>query len=389
MNIAINALTIRKGGSVTTLQKLLGGFLEIGEDHQYQLIANGALRDAGLPRDQKVHYHYFAWAEHRRLLTVLWYLIVLPAWLRRNRIDVLFSHTCYLPFFGTTPCALLVQDAGFFADRPDYTSPLLSRTSLAWRRRWAHYSVRIADNIAVQTQTLADWIIARIPEASPRLKVIRHGPGFLAAPCETVPRVFVSGQTLEIICIGYFRDYKNFSVLLPALHYLRNRNIRARLHLTLNAHEPGVINLVREAEVLGVTDMLVNHGELDTAGVTRLYRAAHLCVFPSVYESFGFPQVEAMAFGLQVIAADTPVSREVCQNAAVYFPPHDASALADLISHFYFNPAQRQGAADVSLRRAADFDWLRAAQETLLWLQSDIETSNPPHNTKPSARGTL
>src|SRR5205807_2460839 len=92
MKIAINAISIRQGGSVTTLEKLLSEFVKLRPQHEYHLIANNALRAANLPRDRRLHYHYFVWAEHSQLLIVLWYLIALPGWLKRNRIDVLFSH---------------------------------------------------------------------------------------------------------------------------------------------------------------------------------------------------------------------------------------------------------------------------------------------------------
>jgi glycosyltransferase involved in cell wall biosynthesis len=155
------------------------------------------------------------------------------------------------------------------------------------------------------------------------------------------------------------------------MRLLHDRHLPVRLHLTLDENTPGVAELLSVARRLGVAKAIVNHGELDSAGISGVYREAHICVFPSVCESFGFPQVEAMASGLPLIAADTTVNREVCADGAVYFPPHDAGRLAELVAHFCLHPADLVHAANAGLARAVVFDWRRAARETLSWLGAD------------------
>jgi glycosyltransferase involved in cell wall biosynthesis len=370
MKIAINALTIRHGGSLVALQKLLSGFVELRPAHEYHLIASSALRKA-MPDDPKLHIHYFAWAERYQLLTVLWYLIVLPFWLKRHQIDVLHSHTSYLPVFGVKRSALLLQDARFFVAERNCGTSSVERVSFLLKKGWAHLSVRIADAISVQSNTQAASIAQSVPGTSAKIRVIRHGPGILDNILDCAPLTLIPGRPLELIYVAYFWAHKNFSVLLRALRILHDRQIPVRLHLTLDLNRPGVAELLSEAEKMGVADAIVNHGEVGAAAVTQLYRQSHLALFPSVCESFGFPQVEAMAFGLQLIAADTPVNREICQNAAIYFSPHDAARLADIIARFYLHPADLISASRVSLARAAVFDWRRAVRETLSWLEAD------------------
>lgn len=107
--------------------------------------------------------------------------------------------------------------------------------------------------------------------------------------------------------------------------------------------------------------VIVAPGRSD-AEIAALYAHAAAHVFPSLYEGFGIPPLEAMASGCRVIASDIPVLREVCADAASYFPPHDADVLADLMRRHWDDPefaAEQRAAAP---QRLARFTWSRSAQ---------------------------
>ena len=370
MRIAINALTVREGGGLVALEKLLNQFIRLKPEYEYYVIASQALPQLSFMEHQAVHRCNFLWAERNLSTISLWHLLVLPAWLRKNRIDVLFSQTCYLPLIGVKHAALLVQDARYFYAAPTWNGnqPLMERMKFNLRRFWVHRSVAAADEVTVQTQALADLIGGCIPSASQRIKVIPHGPGFLDRPCPRQIRRLKPSDTFEMVYVALYRDHKNFITLFHALKLLRSRGIPARLHLTLDRDQHEVIALERQINEIGVADAIVNHGQLDRSALTDLYQNSHLFIFPSICESFGFPQVEAMAFGLPIIAADTMVNREVCGSAAVFFPADDAEALAGLIQRFYSHPEELARASRLSAQRAASFDWIKAGGDTLGWM---------------------
>jgi glycosyltransferase involved in cell wall biosynthesis len=264
---------------------------------------------------------------------------------------------------------MLVQDARFFDESFSGGRLMHQRLVFALKRWWVHRSIRRADQVCVQSQTLADTISTALPETRNRTAVIRHGPGCIGDRSGEL-RQAGSGETLEIVYVAYYYPHKNFRVLLDALRILADRQVQVHLHLTLDHKSAAVRELLSYARSLGVDDAVVNHGELESTAIATLYRDVHLSVFPSTCESFGFPQVEAMAFGLPIIAADTRVNREVCADAALYFPPHDPGRLAELIANFYLHPADLLDAAMVSRTRAEAFDWKQAAGETLEWLTS-------------------
>jgi glycosyltransferase involved in cell wall biosynthesis len=150
------------------------------------------------------------------------------------------------------------------------------------------------------------------------------------------------------------------------LRILRQRGIAVRMHLTIDDKQDAEgARVMRDATAAGTRDLIVNHGESSWQDVIDLYRRTDVFIFPSVCESFGFPQVEAMAFGLPVICADTPINNEICRYAALYFPPDDAARLASLVERLYQSPGELANLARMSARRALEFSWIDAAQRTL------------------------
>jgi glycosyltransferase involved in cell wall biosynthesis len=368
LKIAVNAISLRKGGTVIAVGKLLSRLVELWPEHEYHVLADVELPPVLKVEHPSVRYHHFSWIGGGHFRAAIWYALILPFWLRSKAVDVLFSSSCYLPIFTTSRTVLLVQDAKYFYDATD----LLKQCSIGERavfhlkRLWTYYSVRKADSVIVQTKTLGDCVTSHIPAIHKRLVTIPHGPGVFDDTWKGYHIRHLSSDSFEIAYVALYRNYKNFHMLLQALALLQERQVPVRLHLTLDTLEDvGARSVLTYARKIGVERLIVNHGEIEPDRIAELYGAMHMFVFPSICESFGFPQVEAMAFGLPLLVSDTPVNREVCGHAAMFFPPDDPAQLAASIEHFYRNPSELSALADLSARRGRDFDWTRAAAETL------------------------
>lgn len=98
------------------------------------------------------------------------------------------------------------------------------------------------------------------------------------------------------------------------------------------------------------------------AEIAALYANAAAHVFPSLYEGFGIPPLEAMASGCPVIASDIPVLREVCGGAASYFPALDAGGLAELMRRHWDTPQRSPAQQAASAERVARFTWRESAR---------------------------
>lgn len=118
MRIAINALTVREGGGLVALEKLFNQFVRLKPEYEYYVIGSQAPPYLSCIDHWAVRRCHFVSAERNLSTISLWHFAVLPAWLRKNRIDVLFSQTCYLPLIALKRAALLVQAARYFCQVP-------------------------------------------------------------------------------------------------------------------------------------------------------------------------------------------------------------------------------------------------------------------------------
>lgn len=125
---------------------------------------------------------------------------------------------------------------------------------------------------------------------------------------------------------------------------------------------PKVRNLV---ETLRLNEAVRFTGVVDDEELRRLYWGAALFVFPSLYEGFGFPVVEAMAAGCPVISSNTSSLPEVGGDAALFVGPHDVDVLAEAMQRVMTSTDLQQKMIRMGLDQAAKFVWDRAAEETI------------------------
>lgn len=176
----------------------------------------------------------------------------------------------------------------------------------------------------------------------------------------------------EIFLQGRYRIKKPF-VLVSSARNWRTKNLgSALLALQRVRKEAGVIF---QTVMYGPTPSVnfkiddslnVHHvGYVDSEDLAALFRHAHAFIMPSLYEGFGLPLVEAMSCGCPVIASDRGSLPEVAGAGAQCFDPFDIKGMANALCALLRNPEELQQKRSNALRRAADFSWDKAAQETI------------------------
>jgi O-antigen biosynthesis alpha-1,2-mannosyltransferase len=116
---------------------------------------------------------------------------------------------------------------------------------------------------------------------------------------------------------------------------------------------------------LALDEEVIFTGFVDDEDLPDLYRGAQLFVFPSLYEGFGLPILEAMASGIPVIASNVASMPEVAGDAAILVDPHDSKAIAEGIARILVEDRLRQAMIEKGLARARRFTWDAAALSTL------------------------
>jgi len=157
-----------------------------------------------------------------------------------------------------------------------------------------------------------------------------------------------------LLFVGNVKPNKNLSAVLAALHQLGDTVPHKLVVVGQRSDMRTVDNLVlRQAEALG--DRVEFTGFVPQETLFEYFRSADALVFPSTYEGFGLPPLEAMAAGCPVMASAIPTVSEVCGSAARYFDPLSPATLADAIRDFVADPARTARMVELGRKRAREY----------------------------------
>ena len=296
-------------------------------------------------------------------------------------------------------CDLIVATGGFAMPHPPrpqilmnynalYFSPLhaaeLRRRSL-WRERiemnlrraWAYRSMCGSTINIVPTHACGDLIAAQAKRPIPGLRAIYHGfdpDAFVgdARPLNAAQRARIElrPKGWRLLLASHYNYFRNFETVLRALAIARQQT-RQRLQLVLTTtlgvgirdHGYDTTEAAKLIHDLRLEDSVIMLGTVAQIEIATLVSLCDAAISPGYVESFGFPMVEAMGCGRPVIAADTLVHREVCQDAALYFSVFDAEALAAQIRRLAQDCELARQLADRGRRRARQFSWADHVQQ--------------------------
>lgn len=299
-----------------------------------------------------------------------------------------FAHHYYSPaaqlhWLSLGARGALAADAGFF---PHYDIPLggplppslvtvhdlaqfrLTTMFPAWKRALAWVVLRAAVRRARRVVTISrftrDDLAARLPAAVPKLEVVPQGVGgeiTARAPSHAAAR---DAESLApfLLVVGNQKPHKNLGAALQVLARLRADVPGLRL-VVAGRHYPGDEPLAARARELGVGDAVVELGAVDDDVLRALYGRAECLLFPSYFEGFGLPLLEAMACGLPVVASNRASIPEAVGDAGLMADPDDWDALAAAVRSLRPGPLRDEMVAR-GRRRAALLTWDATAART-------------------------
>jgi glycosyltransferase involved in cell wall biosynthesis len=174
-----------------------------------------------------------------------------------------------------------------------------------------------------------------------------------------------SANALKLLFVSHYNYYRNFETLLRALPILLDKLPTKKVKLILtcrlsSSENPGSYRAEVAASlvnVLGIRDNVVDLGTVPYHLLHHLYSACDIYVSPAYTETFAHPLVEAMASGLPVAASDLPVHREICRDAATYFPRFSPDGLAEQLLRIHQSPELAKELSKNGLKRSQDFRW--------------------------------
>jgi glycosyltransferase involved in cell wall biosynthesis len=300
----------------------------------------------------------------RPVVRIFWEQVVQPFALRKERVDLLHALAFVTPLLSPCPAVVTIYDLSFLLYPESF-----KRSKRFYLGLFTRLSARRARRIvAISKSTKRD--VVRLVGVSPeKVEVVYCGIDDAFCPlAEDQVAAFRAKRGLPerfILFVGTIEPRKNITRLVEAFATLRFCDI-ATLKLVIGGAKGWFYeDVFARVEELGLEGQVMFPGYIPISELPLWYNAAELFVYPSLYEGFGLPPLEAMACGTPVVAASTSSLPEVVGEAGLTVDPLDVEELAEAMKRVLNDEALRQEMRERGLKRAKGFSWTKTAQETV------------------------
>jgi glycosyltransferase involved in cell wall biosynthesis len=292
----------------------------------------------------------------------MWTHVRLGLELARRPPDVLFVPSHVLPLWTRPPAVVTVHDLGYLYFPEAH--PARQRWYLDWSTR---HNVRTARIVLADSQATKDDLMAHYGVEETKIVVAHPGLDEALAPVEDESTIAAVKRCYGIrddyvIHIGTLQPRKNLARLIEAFGRLRAGEVQLVL-----AGKKGWLyeDLFRQVRRLGLEDRVLFPGYVDQADKAALLSGALACVFPSLYEGFGFPALEAQTCETALICANGSSLPEVVGDGALLVDPLNVDHLSDAIQRVLSSRSLRADLIERGRSNRKRFSW-RACAETVM-----------------------
>jgi glycosyltransferase involved in cell wall biosynthesis len=344
------------------------------DDPAIELIAIGAPDDVALPPGvQRAPEGSSAPTNFGRHLTGL------PLAIARARLDLFHAPAYTAPVWGSTPVVLSIHDVsyarhpewypyrrdplrrGFYRQSARRAAVILTISAFSKREIVAAYDIP-PDRIIVTPLGVSGMFHPAEPAVRAGLAATAANADNADSAAETATAARAASASPFLLHVGDLHARRNLGIVVRAMARLRD----VRVRLVLVGVDRGIGSaLLEEAARLGIRDAIEMRGRVPDEELVTLYQQCAALVYPSRYEGFGFPLVEAMACGAPVIASNASAIPEVTGSAAVLLDPDDEQGFMGAIQRVLLDASHAASMRSRGLARAAQFTWADTAARTL------------------------
>jgi glycosyltransferase involved in cell wall biosynthesis len=315
----------------------------------------------------------------KEIVPLYWFLdrLILSSALVKERIDLFhatgFSEPCFAtvapsPHYVTV---LTVYDLIPWLFPTEYYRTLQARLVRGYLYRLRLRAVRESDRIIALSEACKRDIAAvfQVPPQKIAAVPLAVGEEFYPVTEEHHIKAVLAKYGIRgkyLLYLGGLDYRKNLFTLLHAYKSLLERDLwKGRLVIAGHGVKRETIKVQQMVRSLGLRENVVLPGFIAGEDLPALYSGAQVFVFPSLYEGFGLPPLEAMACGTPVITSDVSSLPDIVGDAAITIDPHNAQELAGAILHILEDPELRVRLQNKGLARAKIFSWEETAKRTL------------------------
>jgi len=357
LRIGVNALYLIPGGVGGTeiyLRGLLSGLARIDASNQYFIFTNRETGPHLVPRQPNFQCVPEPVRAVSRPARILWEQAALPLDAARHSLDVLLNPGFTAPLFCPCPQVTVFHDLQH-RRHPEYFR-WFDRPFWRFFLFWSAHVSRLL--LAVSDATAADLVKHyRVPESKVRVTPEGVDAVFFDIGRRRRPEPF-------LLTVSTLHPHKNLDGLLRAFAGFRRTHAEFRLVVCgLHGFSTGALHHLRDS--LDLRDAVEFPGWIPREDLHDLYARAWAFVYPSRFEGFGLPLLEALAAGIPTACSGIEPMRSIAGGAALEFDPLDAEAIADAMRRITDDEALRARLGEAGPRRAAQFSWRATAEGTL------------------------
>ncbi|MFA7209245.1 MAG: glycosyltransferase family 1 protein [Parcubacteria group bacterium] len=374
MRIAIDIRNIgkKRTGDEVVFFNLVKNLAVIDKENEYLLLTD---RNPELDADLRESIAFLQLAPNFKVVSlcqkgsgkIIWNAWILPEYLRRNPVDIL--QVQYItPLFISRKIKIvtIIHDVSFRV-----FPKLIKKTDLFFLSSLIPLSLRRADKIIGVSRFTAQEIIKYYKVASEKVDWIHNAvadsfrENYTKEQMEAVRKKYDLPRNF-ILYIGTLQPRKNLPALIEA--YVRIPTEKREYCKLVLAGGRGHNFDQRIDEFIksySLQEYVILPGFIDEADKPILMGLAQAFCFPSLYEGFGIPVLEAMTLGVPVIASDIPPHSEITEGAALFFDPNDPDDFADKLTRIVIDDSLRFSLSQKGLVQAAKFSWLKTAEKML------------------------
>jgi len=359
MRFAVDAHAIGRHltGNEVYVRSLLRAFAELDRESEFFAYLSEPDAEQWVPRRFQVrHVSANPWSR------LGWQLGGL---LRKDKPDLV--HVQYTaPLLGRAPVVVTVHDVSFL-EHPGY----FTWSRRAQLRHTVAQTVKHAARVLTVSEFSREAILRSYDIAPHKVRVIPNAanPDFRVIGREKAQRAVSERLRLEapfVLSVGDLQPRKNQIGLIAAFAKMLSARPHMKHHLVLTGKETWFTPKVREAALSsGFADRIHFTGFVSDGELLELYNACECFVFPSFYEGFGLPILEAMACGRAVACSNTAAMPEVADGAGILFDPHRVEEIERAMADILLDPEMRARKERLGIQRAAGFSWQKSARATL------------------------
>lgn len=359
--------TYRQAGVSKYTELLIKHLAQIDSSHEYFIYwGNGTPPQdwAALP-NQKLRASRFP--TEKPAVRIAWEQFLAPGVLLKDRPALLHCPVNVVPLAATCPTVLTIHDLGFirFPDRYKAAKRFYLHTMTTLSAKRATHIITPSESVrreVIELLKVKPEKVTAIPEAA--------APHFRPLPAEQVA-AWRESKNLPanfVLYVGTLEPRKNLPLLIKAFANWckKNPSEAADTKLVLGGGKGWLYEeIFRLVAELGLEPVTLFPGYIPENELPLWYNSATCVVYPSVYEGFGLPPLEAMACGCPVITSNTSSLPEVVGDAGLMVSPDDVAGLVAALQLLLTDAATRQRYAQAGLARANEFSWQKAASRTL------------------------